>query len=169
MAKPSIEEIAYHEAGHAVAFLRFGLRFDFVTIVPSAKHGCEGAVGHIGDDSLWIFHPSDLSRIEAMEDDIEKFKVIMSMGIALLAGLPGQRLINANADARGSRKDLAIARSLLLSIRETDEKSDIEPFLEDLHLSAHNVIQANKATVCHLAEMLLEQKTMSYRKLRQAL
>jgi hypothetical protein len=93
---PDRRQIAFHEAGHAIAHVALGVPFEFVTIEPM-----DGMIAHLRHDRSY----RDSRSIQ------EQANIV---AFTCLAGLAAQKLANEFATARcGARQDDANARDAL--------------------------------------------------------
>ncbi len=99
---PRIRQVAYHEAGHAVAGYELHVPFHYVTIVPDAERGSEGHVRFVGvgkdlDQARYLMTESQLRR--RIEPDI----ICALAGEAAESRLTGRRdLLSATSDYRSA-------------------------------------------------------------------
>lgn len=133
------EKTAIHEAGHAVAHIRYGIDHNGATIVSDPDRGLLGAAAALGADSVW-----DKAAAESQV-------IAFCAGYAALvaAGCP------PDAAVEGADDDFAQATELL-------EFWGLEGALQDWQARTVEVMQRpeNVAAVSLLARHLLERKTL---------
>jgi len=100
---PRIRQVAYHEAGHAVAGYELHVPFHYVTIVPDDERGFEGHVRFVGlgkdfdDQARYLMTESQLRR------RIEPHIICALAGEAAQSRLTGRRdLLSATSDYRSA-------------------------------------------------------------------
>ena len=150
------EMVAYHEAGHAVVAVALKRRFSYVTIRPDSR--CEGA-GHIAMNVI----VDQKSRKRG-----KKFKWDMRDIAILLGGWASLGIVSGNFDFdKGEQADLVAAGMLMDAQHEDPAKvnavlGEAQQFVLGLLTSP-----AGKAATRALAEALLNEPIIGYRKVRQ--
>jgi ATP-dependent Zn protease len=137
-----IKVTAYHEAGHAVAYLVKGIKFKDVSIVPNNK---ENSRGHI-----------TFSRNLAKRKDADSLlpKTFIKHGITTLAGICAEKIKFGEYCSVGfeSDKEMAIDYFIRAEINDTNEYIEKTEKLLLKHWKGVEII----------ALKLLEKKTLTY-------
>ena len=157
MAKrPSrLESAAYHEAGPAVASYILNQRFSYLTVNPD-----EDSLGHI----VWI----NLAKFNPEVDDLEKIrKPLEKMIFTGQAGHAAERLFRGRNNWIGSNSDVTRALDFLFYLVGTPEEA--EAYFNWLFIRIGNLLSRdwNWAAVEALANALMEQKKIGYKKARE--
>lgn len=147
--QPTREMTAYHEAGHIVAHLHFGLPINSATILPTQDY--QGAVAH----------PSPM--MINISGGKERKAVVRQMIIAYYAGYQAERIYEPRASADYSREDdyLAFELSRQYGVFPRgcsfvgDEVHDA--YLDRLKGEADRLVRGNWGRVTLIAEALLER------------
>lgn len=157
------ELTAYHEAGHAVAYVRLSLPFTSATIVPDAQGGSAG--GARGAP----FHPvgSGLKTLDRLEKEI----------IVALAGPLAQRRHTGRNDHVGAVKDWR--RAAEFAFRRFGERPEpgqprgdledvVAAYLRYLELQTERAVASPSwwSAIEVVAAALLERGTLSGRQVR---
>ena len=122
-----IERTAYHEAGHAVAFIEMRLAFKYVTIVPGCAWWSDDAkLGYLQPVAVKGFRPD--RNVDRRTRERAEARII-----GLLAGsIAEAKLIGQDVPKSGSRVDLDQAASLAKCFCGSDE--EVEAYLESLYV-----------------------------------
>lgn len=144
-----LEATAHHEAGHAIAALRLGRPFRYVTIEPD-----EGSLGHVLFRA-WDkrFHP-DVNwspRTEALLRDAI---------VTALAGLEAQAKFTGRRDFRGARSDYDQAADL--ASRACGSLKETNAYLAWLCVRTKQIVSVHWGEIRALASALLREKRLSY-------
>ncbi len=150
---PSLEAIAHHEAGHAVASWSYGRRFKYATIVPDDEGG---SLGHV----RYAPYP------KALADDIEvamspRARVFCEQSIICsLAGPAAERRLTGRQNHVGARGDYDRATDLALRICGNGESATA--FLRWLEIRTGDLIDGHWRRIERLAAALLAHQRLDY-------
>lgn len=110
----TLEQVAYHEAGHAVMAIREGLQVEFVAVYEEPR--LKGVCRPVDRTEILLRDPRTLAKGVAAGKVSNK--EIAGMILTLLAGgLAEQRFLGSAEDGGG--KDLQVARTLTLAFADT--------------------------------------------------
>jgi ATP-dependent Zn protease len=132
VTRQSLRTVAYHEAGHAVADIRFDFAFDRVTIIPSES---DGTLGHAKS----VYGADDEHQV-----------------IDYLAGYAAEIEVDPESKAQaklGASDDFDRARDCL---RRLGVKCRLDPW----HRKAHRFVRDNWHAIDMIARDLVELKTL---------
>jgi hypothetical protein len=151
----TLDEVAYHEAGHVVVGTRLGLELAAVDVLPDH----EGGNGHTVFNTPAWFRPSAIRNggpIEQRDHDL-----IEAVVKTFLAGAVAEARVAGFRNWEGSGFDLeAVAREWLGLLVPPDR---LEARLEELNAEAEAMVSApeNWAAIERLARALLERKRLT--------
>ncbi len=161
----SIEQIAIHESGHALAHILTGLQFSIVTIEKSAlkSHTDGKSLGYIQPTTPYYHDKASYSRITP-----DEFYQNFSEDVSTIAGYISQRIFSGTKgfDKTGSRTDfLALNNSRLLNqpepFRTAYKRFLIIYTFQLLSLDVH------KQLLLKITDELLEKKTLTYEQVQE--
>ncbi len=144
-------QAAYHEAGHAVAYLHFGIQFDSISIIPTK--GIDGSINlidPIGDPAKW-----------GLEED-ERNARIDKWAIIFASGGCAQRLLTGEPDDDGAREDLLMGFLLASARSPSASHEEIHAYLKWIELRSLNLMTEHWEKIFSIAEALLKSKEISY-------
>lgn len=145
---------AYHEAGHAVAALMVGRKFEYVTIEPE-----EDSLGHVLYEAyMEDFHP-DWQDDEVIRPESEKIIITNLSGYAAEIIFCGE-----DSDPDGSASDLNTVMELAYYLCGSNEQ--IEAYVNGLLSKAKDILDNQSVVVERLTERLLQHKRLSYKEVR---
>ena len=148
--KPTIERVACHESGHAIASIMHGFPFDEVTIKPSKSVGTHGHILHNElDSALLTLNMGSHSRVwrTAAREAV----------IGSLAGLAAEKVILGDTWEPGGASDLESAREIARYL-----SSDVDNYLGRMMREARALIRKCLTETKALIAKLLERKTLSW-------
>ena len=157
---------AWHEAGHAVVAIYFGLPFFEVTIVPS-----EGADGHVS-------HPTPLGIDFGFADTpAERRRCARQQILSDYAGLEAARLIHpeASEDSGEHDRNKAMAASCLYQVLPRRHNGLViggehhREFLDRLRGEARRLVRRLREPIRVLARELLDRATMNQAEAERAI
>lgn len=144
-----LREVAYHEAGHAVAHILFGHPIEEITIKPDA--GRE-SLGHV----MSVY--GGIIRGHCISDDALQMELLRQMVRGAFAGLAAQRLYNPLADPSGSDSDgwqaAALADAFCLG-------ADPIRWKRRQAAAAGMLVRKHRVAVGAVAEALLKRQTLA--------
>ena len=143
-----LREVAYHEAGHAVAHILYGHPIDKITIKPDRK---EGSLGHV--KSVY----GDIIQNHCLDNDVQ-MELARQMVRASFAGLAAQRLFYAHADRRGADQDYWQAAELADGFCMG---KDLLRWQRRQIVAAEALVKKHRAAVRAVAEALFKRKTLA--------
>ncbi|KPK69403.1 hypothetical protein AMJ82_05710 [candidate division TA06 bacterium SM23_40] len=151
-------EIAYHEAGHAVACYRLRVAFNYVTVEPT-----EDAWGH-------IMHPCNyLGKVSEYDDDRRGRWKIEKNILVLLAGGAAEALVSGREDWNESgSSDYEVALALSELIEPTC--TDVHGKYLDYMIARARAFVRRRVVHCpieHLALELMERRRIGSRTARR--
>lgn len=152
-AESSRLNTAYHEAGHAVVLLHYGLTPDSVSIRPA-----EDYFGIVKHPSPLMFNCSSLRERRSLAKD---------MIVGCYAGLEAERMVNPQApDFHGDGDEqnvFDLCRSYGVVPRGCGFIGDEvhRTYLEGLRRRARRLVRRLRPTINALAQTLLEKETLS--------
>ena len=156
--KPSkkLQESAYHEAGHAVAAYINQIRFKYVAIEP-----WEDSLGHIMYGNLQRMPNPKVESMTKVRNFYER-RILVE-----LAGHAAERIFTGRNNWAGSRDDMSRAVDFASYICGSNEA--VEAYLKWLSVCARDKFKNPWywGAVKSLAEELLKQNRIGYRKARQ--
>lgn len=142
---PTIEETAYHEAGHVVAKMQYGIKFDYVTIIPK-----NDSLGHVRGRKRW-----------GAIRDLQSTSQLRYL-VAALAGLYAQKKFSGRLDTNGADSDFDKVDSIIFDHHPSDTVR--EAYRTYIHALAEtmfeNPIRWRQTEA--IANALLERKTLTY-------
>jgi ATP-dependent Zn protease len=144
-----LQATAHHEAGHAVAAWRKGLRFKHVTIEPNAE---AGSLGHLLHSSAKWFNP-EIDQSDRAILHAERHIITAFAGQIAEAKFLGRRV------RYGMKRDNEGAVDL--GIRMCGSSEVREAYLRYCFLASRNLVDANWKAIEAVAEALLERRTLS--------
>ena len=156
----SLEQIALHEAGHALGYILTERPFAFVTINPGKLkiHTDGKSLGYLQPITPYYHDKSAYSRLTPPE-----FFQNFSEDVTIIAGYISQRIFSGTEcfDKTGSKTDfLALNKSGLINqpepLRTAYKKFLIAYTFQLLSLNVH------KQLILKIADELLEKKTLTY-------
>jgi hypothetical protein len=154
----SIEQTAYHEAGHAVVSLELNRRFRYITVKPAAD-----SAGHLAPfkSAKWVDRESYevTARFERYTRD--EVMIFLAGGIAARVKFPnhhGDRLVSNGLIVAGDQHEAANAASYLVSDIE------IPHYLKWLRVRTQSLLSRPDVWVCieGIAAELLQRETLKY-------
>jgi len=152
--QPTLQETAYHEAGHAVISMHFGLAVNEVTIRPDLNNGTLGSVS--GPNTLYGYEYAGAR---------ERRKCVRQTIIGLYAGLEAEKLINPHANEELSGNDETQAFDLLRDypIPHCGYVGDDVycAYLEKLRKEARRMVKRLRPMIASLADELLSRTEMT--------
>lgn len=148
-------DIAYHEAGHAVAAYDLRIALDYVTVVPTEDYaGCTGARFAVTEQNRWTLRDAVLrSRIE-------------NIAIACFAGDAAERRHNRRR-RYGGAADFTLTFDYLLEL--TGSIREAEAYAKWLDIRAEQLVAQppHWAAIKALANALLKQERIGGRAARR--
>ncbi|WP_395697208.1 hypothetical protein [Methylocella sp.] len=143
-----IRIVAIHEAGHAVAVERLGLKLKAVTVVPKENIGGT------------VHHNDTLRRLKRTGDDSDRERLKAERVIMLcLAGPEAQKRFDPNSDWEAcGESDFAAAAEL--SRHFFGEGDSAVAFMEWMKVRTCDLVGQNWSLIEHLADQLIERKTI---------
>jgi len=154
----SIEQIATHEAGHALAHILTGLPFSIVTIDPQlAGHSVGKSLGYIQPIIPYDRKESD-NYSKLLPDD---FFQCFSEDVTIVAGYVAQRIFTKEFDRNGSKKDIKILYSNKMMNHPEPFRMKYRDFLIAYTFMLFQMNQ-NKIMIRKIADELLKHKTLGY-------
>ena len=147
-----LRAVAFHEAGHAVCAYALGRTFEYATIIPE-----EYSAGHV---RYAPYPPSVLDGVESGFIDFRDFQFVEDSILCTLAGEIAQEEV-----CKPSEEELEsdMYQAVQIGMR-LFEKEDMIAEFAWLYRKTRALIQEDYVysdAVRHIAEMLLEQKTVS--------
>jgi len=156
-----IARTAYHEAGHAVAHLRFASPFRYASIIPND----EGSLGRVLAYKYRTFDPDvDTSR--------RTTRLIERDSVILLSGLTAEKKYSGRSNYRGAGSDFRSADDLLNYLCGSSEETYAYLRLQLVRAKQLWTTPQGGDTiwwngVVALAKKLLEVKRMKFRPARE--
>ena len=154
----SLEQIALHEAGHALGYILTGRPFAFVTIEPSELkiHTDGKSLGYLQPITPYYHDKASYSRLTPPE-----FFQNFSEDVTILSAYVAQRIFSKDFDRTGSKTDfLALNNSGLINqpepLRTAYKRFLIAYTFQLLSLNVH------KQMLIEIADELLKKKTLNY-------
>lgn len=161
----TLKQIAYHEAGHAVAYFILKRRFSFITIVPNKKDNTLGQVSSEGLLPNKNLQEAEFYRKKKYESSVEKIVIILFAGGIAESKFAGKRIY------KGSGSDYQVATNMISHLCSSNE--EIEAYLHLLWIRAKQLFTFSLGentpywkAVEELADRLLEEKVIKYQKAR---
>lgn len=158
----NIEQIAIHEAGHALAYILAGLQFSVVTIDQSKIHNDGMSLGYIlpikpyyGEGSGTYYKLSPPEFFQCFSEDI-----------TLIAGYVAQRVFTKNFDRTGSKTDIRILYNNRMMNQDEPFRSLYRNFLFSYTFELFK-LNENKRMIKKIAKELLKRKTLSYDQVKE--
>ncbi|MBN1882857.1 MAG: hypothetical protein JW885_11835 [Deltaproteobacteria bacterium] len=152
-------EIAYHEAGHAIAYLEQGLPVFEISILEKAKKKpfCRSI-----DAGKCIDRLFQLEGIDAGKDFIKKNIIALYAGSEPYSNLDISVVNNIKSCDWGVNTDfqLIVYYIELYLLKIGDDISDLDDFLSQLRKEAGQIVNNQWGKVQRLAEALLEKKAL---------
>jgi hypothetical protein len=152
-----LKTVAYHEAGHAVAAIRFRRAFKSVTVVPG-----EDNLGHA---RMFDVPQSVIDDDTAGPDNFAGRHIIEKAILVSLAGPAAEREFVGRFDHRGAGSDYQNCVDLALHLYGV---VTAEKFIDFLLSLARDFVRTRIASVQieAVAEALIDQKTLSARRVK---
>jgi len=154
----SLEQIALHEAGHALGYILTERPFAFVTINPGKLkiHTDGKSLGYLQPITPYYHDKSAYSRLTPPE-----FFQNFSEDVTILSAYVAQRIFSKDFDRTGSKTDfLALNNSGLINqpepLRTAYKRFLIAYTFQLLSLNVH------KQMLIEIADELLKKKTLNY-------
>ncbi len=147
-ASMDLRVVAIHEAGHALAVERLGLKIKAVTIVPK---------GNVGGT---VHHNDTLRRLKRTGDDSDRERLKAERVIMLcLAGPEAQKRFDPNSDWEAcGESDFHVAAELTWHF--LGEGDSATAFMEWMKIRTRELVDQNWSLIEYLAEQLVERKTI---------
>lgn len=146
IARSTIEEMAYHEAGHAVAAVRYGVRLKDISIIPDTA--TQGRLQF--EESLRI----DFDNTPRETAQTERFMVI------LLAGMTAQsKYSSAPRSFRNSVSDLQLAAGIMSRLNRSSDRGT--EFFTEMQKRASEFVGKNWMIIDRLAKLLIERRELT--------
>jgi hypothetical protein len=142
-------EVAYHEAGHAVAHILYGHPVDEITVKPDPE---QESLGHV--KSVY----GGIIQQHCLADDGLQMEMVRQIVRAIYAGLAAQRLFNARAGRGGADQDYWQAAEL------ADEfclGNDVQRWHRRQIAAAQILVKEHRAAVSAIADALCKRKTLA--------
>lgn len=159
----SIQQIALHEAGHALAHILTGRQFSFVTIDPGKLkiHTDGKSLGYLQPITPYYHDKVNYSRITPNE-----FYQNFSEDLTILSAYVAQRIFSKDFDRTGSKTDfLALNKSGLVNqpepFRSSYKKFLIAYTYQLLSMNVH------KQMIMKIADELLKKRTLNYDEIKK--
>jgi hypothetical protein len=142
-----LKEVAYHEAGHAVAAVVYGQSFRYLTIRPDKEEGTLGHVTYPGlskglRESLEFRKPTDKQRMDMERHVITSF-----------AGGQAQARLRGRHDHVGARGDYESAATF--AVRIVGSGKPLDTFLTYAVACAEHCVKNNWKHICKVAAAVL--------------
>ena len=154
----SLEQIALHEAGHALGYILTERPFAFVTINPGKLkiHTDGKSLGYLQPITPYYHDKSAYSRLTPPE-----FFQNFSEDVTILSAYVAQRIFSKDFDRTGSKTDfLELNKSRLINqpepFRSSYKKFLIAYTYQLLSMNVH------KQMIMKIADELLKKKTLNY-------
>ena len=148
---------AYHEAGHAVIGVKYGLRFKHASIAPQSD-----SLGRVLFERFGSrFRPDIMITLRGAE--IIEAHAVCSYAGAAAAGL----LSGKDFDWTGADEDRSSAQNLLSYVEE--ESDALGAYLALMRYRARNMVRARKTAVSKVANKLIEKETLTFSEIRDLL
>ena len=143
----SLRRTAYHEAGHAVMCSQLGIRYELVSIVPY-----KGLLGRVAmkRSPIWRAPNTRVPRRRIERQILNCF-----------AGGIAERLARRDGLASGLSADWSMAVALMKRFPECRTKVLAVRYTKRVHARAEVLVRRHWSEICDVAEMLLEEKTVS--------
>ena len=158
-----IQQIAIHEAGHALGYILTERPFAFVTINPGKLkiHTDGKSLGYLQPITPYYHDKSAYSRLTPPE-----FFQSFSEDVTILSAYVAQRIFSKDFDRTGSRTDfLALNKSGLINqpepLRTAYKKFLIAYTFQLLSLNVH------KQILLRIADELVRNKTLTYEQVQK--
>ncbi len=159
-----ITAIAYHEAGHVLAYLLTDSVFDYVTIIPSKDKSDKRlkTLGHVEPMPLLI--ETDWSALDFLKP--MDFSAFFTSNFIDLAGFVAQKMVTDEYDRVGAHSDFnEFENKTLLNL--PDELSEkYSNFLLQYVKEVFSVAE-NLRDITAIAAALLEKKTLNYHEVKK--
>ncbi len=145
-----LEGTAFHEAGHAVLMVVYGIRFKHVTITES-----DDALGHVLSDNPPWFDPQ--YGLSQYTEHYTRARIY-----SLYAGQLAQQLFTGDANLAGAESDNNRIGELAGFVSGSNE--DASDMLSQLRQETEEHIAAFNYHIIAVAKALLEQQTLAEEK-----
>mgnify|MGYP001068229630 CR=1 FL=1 len=154
--KDMLKYVAFHEAGHAVAYCYFfnGPRFKHVTIKPKGS-----ALGHVlGRPSIW--RPDE-------DTGVRFFVRLRDRIIRTLAGPEAERKVRGRYNQRGASDDWKSVADLVFHMAGSERQ--VNALMRYFDVVTEEFIEFRWHKIEAVASALLERTTLSYKEVEQIL
>jgi ATP-dependent Zn protease len=151
--RQDMNEVAYHEAGHAVIAWVLGRRFKYVTIIPELE---DGSLGHVMYGNLSKnFNPEI--------DEYDKTRRILEKEILLsFAGVLAGKKFKGRHNFVGARSDRDIAFDYAIRICNSNIE-ETKKYVDWLWVRCRNMVDSNWEDIQTVARALMENKRLTYK------
>jgi hypothetical protein len=158
----SIQQIALHESGHALAHILTGLPFSFVTINPSKINNDGESLGYILPIKPYYGAGSGTYNKLSPPEFFQCF----SEDITIIAGYVAQRVFTKNFDRTGSNTDIRILYSNRMMNQDEPFRTLYRNFLFSYTFELFKLTE-NKRMIKKIADELLKYETLNYGQVKE--
>jgi len=142
VAPSTIEETAFHEAGHAVAVVKYGLRLKDIDVV---GNGITNGQLHVDGLRVDLGTPQEAAQAE-------RWIVIF------LAGMTAQRKYNPSSSVFHGSSDLQYVINLLHRLNRLD---DDMKFYNEMQRRTEDFVETHWPIIERLAKLLIERRSLT--------
>lgn len=160
-----LKRIAYHEAGHAIACLSVGRAFGKATIVPEGDN-----LGYVSNHANYKFLDPTIASYSWDPKDLPKIreKIVVSLAGYASTDILRVRYFIRRWDSADYQYILDLLDALYAGLGQDKEvDKEVSAYIKYMEIVTRNILRENWSLVEKVADALINEKTMSYNRIKQ--